>query len=123
MQYVILTRGLQTAEPFIGSLPPTKDRELKWWGQKIFRNTNEVLPGRFISMPPAEVDYAQWQVSETLKEDVAQVSRVFYGNEAATWELEKHRICWYVPRHILFCVSRESHQNECVYYSMCRGIC
>lgn len=31
--------------PFIGSLPPTKDRELKWWGEKIFKNTHEVLPG------------------------------------------------------------------------------
>ncbi|KAK2611926.1 hypothetical protein QQS21_002032 [Conoideocrella luteorostrata] len=80
--------------PFIGSLPPTKDRELKWWGQKIFKNTTEVLPGRFISMPPTDADYAQWRVSKTLKEDVAQVSSAFYGSEAATWKLEKHRICW-----------------------------
>ncbi|KHN98355.1 sarcosine oxidase [Metarhizium album ARSEF 1941] len=80
--------------PFMGSLPPTKDRELKWWGQKIFRNTKEVLPGRFISMPPAEADYAQWKISERLKEDIVNVSSVFYGNQAAKWKFEKHRICW-----------------------------
>ncbi|KAG5952882.1 hypothetical protein E4U53_007642 [Claviceps sorghi] len=80
--------------PFVGSLPPTKDRELKWWGEKIFRNTNEILPGRYISTPPAEADYAQWNISKKLKEDILQVSRVFYGREASTWKLEKHRICW-----------------------------
>ncbi|KAG6038969.1 hypothetical protein E4U41_003424 [Claviceps citrina] len=80
--------------PFVGSLPPTKDRELKWWGQKIFRNTNEVLPGRYISMPPAEDDYAQWKISRKLKEDILDVSSVFFGREASTWKMEKHRICW-----------------------------
>lgn len=80
--------------PFVGSLPPTKDGELKWWGQKIFRNTNEVVPGRYISTPPAEADYAQWEISEKLKEDILSVSSVFYGREASTWKLEKHRICW-----------------------------
>ncbi|KAG5979455.1 hypothetical protein E4U55_005147 [Claviceps digitariae] len=80
--------------PFVGSLPPTKDRELKWWGQKIFRNTNEVLPGRYISTPPAQADYAQWDISSKLKEDIFNVSSVFYGPEASTWKLEKHRICW-----------------------------
>ncbi|EFY94880.1 sarcosine oxidase [Metarhizium robertsii ARSEF 23] len=80
--------------PFMGSLPPTKDRELKWWGQKIFKNTKEVLPGRFISMPPAEADYAQWKISERLKEDILNVSSAFYGSQAAKWKFEKHRICW-----------------------------
>ncbi|TWU70893.1 hypothetical protein ED733_001588 [Metarhizium rileyi] len=80
--------------PFMGSLPPTKDRELKWWGQKIFKNTKEVVPGRFISMPPPETDYAQWKISERLKEDILNVSSVFYGNQAAKWKFEKHRICW-----------------------------
>ncbi|KID94547.1 sarcosine oxidase, partial [Metarhizium majus ARSEF 297] len=80
--------------PFMGSLPPTKDRELKWWGQKIFKNTKEVLPGRFISMPPAEADYAQWKISERLKEDILNVSSAFYGSQVAKWKFEKHRICW-----------------------------
>jgi hypothetical protein len=80
--------------PFIGSLPPTKDRELKWWGQTIFKNTHEVVPGRFISAPPAQPDYAQWQVSGRLKEDINHANNVFYGRKGATWKMEKHRICW-----------------------------
>ena len=82
------------AGPFIGSLPPTKDRELKWWGQTIFKNTCEVLPGRFISMPPPERDYAQWEVSGRLKEDIDFANNVFYGRRGAEWKMEKHRICW-----------------------------
>ncbi len=84
------------AGPFIGSLPPTKDRELKWWGQTIFKNTREVLPGRRVSMPPPARDYAQWEVSGRLKEDIRHANDVFYGKNGATWKLEKHRICWSV---------------------------
>ncbi|TPX10385.1 uncharacterized protein E0L32_008604 [Thyridium curvatum] len=80
--------------PFIGSLPPTPDRELKWWGQTIFRNTREVLPGRFLSAPPAEPDYGQWDVSRKLKEDIDHANKVFYGKNGANWTMEKHRICW-----------------------------
>lgn len=85
-----------TAEqgPFIGSLPPTKDKELKWWGQTIFTNKREVLPGRLLSAPPAEPDYAQWKVSGRLKEDINHANHVFYGKKGATWKMEKHRICW-----------------------------
>jgi hypothetical protein len=85
-----------TAEsgPFIGSLPPTKDKELKWWGQTIFKNTQEVLPGRYISAPPPEPDYAQWKVSGRLKEDINHANKVFYGKNGASWKMEKHRICW-----------------------------
>lgn len=80
--------------PFIGSLPPTKDNELKWWGQTIFKNTQEVLPGRLISMPPPEPDYAQWKVSERLRRDIHHASDVFYGKKAADWKIQKYRICW-----------------------------
>lgn len=80
--------------PFIGSLPPTKDKELKWWGQTIFSNTQEVLPGRFVSMPPAESDYAQWRPSERLKQDIDHANSVFYGDRGGSWKMEKHRICW-----------------------------
>ena len=80
--------------PFIGSLPPTEDRELKWWGQTIFKNTREVLPGRYISMPPSKPDYAQWEVSGRLKEDISFANNVFYGKKGANWKMEKHRICW-----------------------------
>jgi glycine/D-amino acid oxidase-like deaminating enzyme len=82
--------------PFIGSLPPTADRELKWWGQTIFKNDQEVSPGRVISMPPAEKDYAQWKVSGRLREDITHANRVFYGKNGASWKMEKHRICWSV---------------------------
>ncbi|KAI0144897.1 FAD dependent oxidoreductase [Pestalotiopsis sp. NC0098] len=80
--------------PFIGSLPPTPDKELKWWGQTIFRDTREVLPGKFLSAPPAESDYAQWKVSGKLKEDIDYANKVFYGKNGASWKMEKHRICW-----------------------------
>lgn len=82
------------AAPFIGSLPPTPDRELKWWGQTIFRNTKEIAPGRLISMPPPEEDYSQWNVSEKLKRDIRYASHVFYGEPSKSWKLEKYRICW-----------------------------
>ncbi|KAI1437099.1 FAD dependent oxidoreductase [Xylaria sp. CBS 124048] len=78
--------------PFIGSLPPTADREMKWWGQTIFRNTREVLPGHYVSSPPPEPDYAQWEVSPRLKQDIRHASKVFYGER--DWVMEKHRICW-----------------------------
>lgn len=80
--------------PFLGSLPPTPDREIKWWGWTIFKNTKELLPGRFVSMPPPEADYGQWKVSKKLKEDVRRASRAFYGKEVADWTYTKHRICW-----------------------------
>ena len=89
--------------PFIGSLPPTKDRELKWWGQTIFSNNQEVLPGRFISAPPAKSDYAQWDTSKRMKHDIDYANEVFYGKKGAHWKFDKYRVCWYVlpPTHLL----------------------
>lgn len=78
----------------MGSLPPTKDQELKWWGSKIFKNTQEVLPGRYLSTPPPQTDYDQWNVFGQLKEDIRRASSLFYGREAANWELVNHRVCW-----------------------------
>lgn len=80
--------------PFIGSLPPTKDKELKWWSQTIFTNTREVLPGRHLSMPPAKPDYGQWDVPEKLRAGIKHANKVFYGKKGANWKLEKYRICW-----------------------------
>ncbi|KAK1763777.1 L-pipecolate oxidase [Phialemonium atrogriseum] len=84
----------QHGKPFIGTLPPTKDRELKWWGSKIFSNTQEVLPGCSVSAPPAEKDYAQWKVPRLLKNDVAESRNEWYGRKSADWNMTKHRICW-----------------------------
>ncbi|KAJ8131994.1 hypothetical protein O1611_g1635 [Lasiodiplodia mahajangana] len=81
--------------PFIGSLPPTPvDREMKWWGPTIFKNTREVLPGHYVSSPPPKPDYGQWEVSKRLKDDIKHANHVFYGKKTADWKLEKHRICW-----------------------------
>ncbi|KAH7140175.1 FAD dependent oxidoreductase [Dactylonectria estremocensis] len=80
---------------FIGSLPPTPDtHEMKWWGQTIFKNTKEVLPGRYVSVPPSAPDYAQWKVSRQLKDDIKHAAEVFYGSETDSWTFDKHRICW-----------------------------
>ncbi|KAK6216842.1 c6 transcription factor [Colletotrichum tabaci] len=81
-------------KPFIGSIPPTKDRELKWWGAKIFSNTSEILPGRHVSAPPPAKDYSQWKVSRQLKEDIAEQRNLWYGSKSADWKMTKHRICW-----------------------------
>ncbi|GAP86771.1 putative FAD dependent oxidoreductase [Rosellinia necatrix] len=81
--------------PFIGSLPPTPDsREMKWWGQTIFKNTREILPGHWVSSPPPKPDYAQWEVSKRLKEDIQYANKAFYGKKTAHWKLDKFRICW-----------------------------
>lgn len=83
--------------PFIGSLPPTKNsRELKWWGQTIFSNNQEIFPGRFISAPPAGKDYRQWEVSERMKGDIGYAKKVFYGKKGDGWKFDKYRVCWYV---------------------------
>lgn len=67
---------------------------MKWWGQTIFRNTREVMPGHYISSPPSKPDYGQWEVTGRLKEDIAYANKVFYGRNTAHWTMEKHRICW-----------------------------
>lgn len=80
--------------PFLGTLPPTPDKELKWWGATIFSNTQEVLPGRFVSAPPTDQDYSQWKVSKKLQDDVRYSARMFYGSQTASWSFDKFRICW-----------------------------
>lgn len=54
----------------------------------------EVSPGRHISMPPPQSDYAQWQVPGRLQEDIEYAGNVFYGRKATNWKYKKHRICW-----------------------------
>ncbi|KAE8155172.1 FAD dependent oxidoreductase [Aspergillus avenaceus] len=81
-------------KPFIGTLPPTADGELKWWGSKIFTNTREVVPGRHISSPPPTFDYNQWKVPGPLRQDIVESRNLWYGPESAEWDMTKHRICW-----------------------------
>ncbi|RYP44780.1 hypothetical protein DL768_008791 [Monosporascus sp. mg162] len=77
-----------------GSLPPNKDRQLKWWGQHIFKNTQKMPSGTELSAPPPERDYAQWEVPESLKGDVNFANRVTFGKQGESWKIEQHRICW-----------------------------
>ncbi|KAF6831977.1 sarcosine oxidase [Colletotrichum musicola] len=98
-KYADMPVGFQgyTAEhgkPFIGSIPPTPDRELKWWGAKIFSNTREVLPGRSVSAPPPAKDYDQWKVSKLQKQDIVDQRNLWYGKKSEHWNMTKHRICW-----------------------------
>ena len=80
-------------------MPPNRDGQMKWWGQKIFRNTQEVTKGHSLSAPPAQADYAQWDVPPSLQDDVGFANKVTFGERGQKWQLEQHRICWYVsPR-------------------------
>ncbi|OAQ75647.1 fungal specific transcription factor [Purpureocillium lilacinum] len=60
---------------FIGSLPPTKDREMKWWGQTIFKNTREAKED-----PLSRREAGLFKLSSV--ETVLLVSRC---HEAAAW--------------------------------------
>lgn len=80
--------------PSAGSLPPTRERELKWWSPIHFKNTQEITPGHPISTPPSQLDYAQWEVSTRLKADIDRARTLFYGEKSASWKMEKYRICW-----------------------------
>ena len=45
-------------------------------------------------MPPAEKDYAQWNVPEFLKDDVRLGNEAIFGEKADALEMEQFRICW-----------------------------
>ncbi|RYO85563.1 hypothetical protein DL766_007542 [Monosporascus sp. MC13-8B] len=77
-----------------GSLPPDKDRQLKWWGQHIFKNTQKMPSGTELSAPPPARDYAQWDVPGSLKEDVSFANKATFGRQGESWKIEQHRICW-----------------------------
>ncbi|KAF7540071.1 hypothetical protein G7054_g1703 [Neopestalotiopsis clavispora] len=53
-----------------GMLPPNRDSQIKWWGQYIFKNTQEVVKDQLISAPPDKPDYAEWDVPDSLKDDI-----------------------------------------------------
>ncbi|KAI1486836.1 FAD dependent oxidoreductase [Biscogniauxia mediterranea] len=77
-----------------GSLPPNEQRQLKWWGQRIFKNTQTTPGGARVSAPPPRPDYAQWEVPEALKADVQYANKATFGELGEAWELEQYRICW-----------------------------
>lgn len=53
-----------------------------------------MLPGKYVSAPPEEADYAQWNVSARLQEDIRNAKKAFYGKKADNWKMLKHRVCW-----------------------------
>lgn len=77
-----------------GTLPPNRDAEMKWWGQRIFKNTQEFAKDRFISAPPDKPDYDEWNVPGALKDDVNFANTATFGGKGKAWELEQYRICW-----------------------------
>ncbi|KAI1343502.1 sarcosine oxidase [Xylariaceae sp. FL0016] len=77
-----------------GTLPLNSDKQLKWWGQHIFKNTQKMSSGNRISAPPPHADYAEWEVPGTLKEDVEFAKDVTFGKFGKDWNIHTHRICW-----------------------------
>ncbi|KAJ0307470.1 uncharacterized protein N0V96_003298 [Colletotrichum fioriniae] len=77
-----------------GSVPHSKDKTLKFWGQIIFRNTQTHANGSQISAPPPAVDYAQLEVPEALKEDVDYAGKSLFGKGSDNFKNENYRICW-----------------------------
>jgi hypothetical protein len=45
-------------------------------------------------MPPRAADYSQWDVPESLKEDVRFANKAIFGSKGQDLELEQFRICW-----------------------------
>ena len=67
----------------------------KLWGQIIFRNTTEeALTKQALSMPPLQPDYAQWDVSDVLKDDVRWGLKSLFGEKHSSLPIENFRICW-----------------------------
>lgn len=77
-----------------GSLPPNEEKQLKWWGQSIFRNTGTTPSGGELSSPPSAPDYAQWDIPQFLKDDIDVANKATFGTQGESWKLEKYRICW-----------------------------
>jgi hypothetical protein len=50
--------------------------------------------GQLISMPPDEADYAQWQLSQRMKDELGLVCEGIFGKKGGKFGLENYRICW-----------------------------
>jgi sarcosine oxidase/L-pipecolate oxidase len=80
---------------FIGaSFPANAENKLKFARDVSFTNTIEHTSGLRISMPPDEPLYAQLDVPQRLKDELATVSQGIFGKEVDNSKLENHRICW-----------------------------
>jgi hypothetical protein len=84
----------------VGCLPLPNMGAFKCWGQTIFRNTvQHPSTSEPLSTPPMCPDYAQWDVSPTLKDDVRWALRSTFGEDKSQRNMENHRICWFVTWH------------------------
>ncbi|KAK1961149.1 FAD dependent oxidoreductase [Colletotrichum sublineola] len=90
--------GISTVPPSRGasngSVPHSKDKTLKFWGQIIFRNTQSHPSGGRFSAPPPAPDYAQFDVPKTLRDDVDYAGKSLFGKGSADFKNENYRICW-----------------------------
>jgi hypothetical protein len=50
--------------------------------------------GQLISMPPDEPDYAQWKLSQQMKDELGLVCEGIFGKKGGEFRLENYRICW-----------------------------
>lgn len=90
----------------LGCLPLPNINAFKYWGQIIFQNTvKHSATSISLSMPPAQSDYAQWDVPLALKDDVRRGPKSIFGRKHLTQDLEKFRICWSVPFGLAFLTS------------------
>ncbi|KAL1860648.1 hypothetical protein VTK73DRAFT_7222 [Phialemonium thermophilum] len=82
----------------VGCLPLPALHAFKCWGQVHFRNTiTHPVTGQSLSAPPLKRDYAQWEVSPALRDDVQWALRSVFGDRKsnlAHLKMENHRICW-----------------------------
>ena len=82
----------------MGCLPLPGLGALKCWGQIHLKNTvTHPITKQRLSMPPTQLDYAQWEVSPALQDDVRWALRSLFGDEKASLrKLENYRVCWYI---------------------------
>ncbi|KAK0658007.1 FAD dependent oxidoreductase [Cercophora newfieldiana] len=75
----------------VGCLPLSNINAFKCWGQVIFRNSTGD-----ISTPLQSPSYkeAQWNVPESLQDDVRWALRSLFGADGEKLPMENFRICW-----------------------------
>jgi hypothetical protein len=75
-------------------IPPTTENELKVARDVSFQNTTMHSSGQLISMPPDEPDYAQWELSQRMKDELGLVCEGIFGEKGREFYLQNYRICW-----------------------------
>ncbi|OIW33080.1 FAD dependent oxidoreductase [Coniochaeta ligniaria NRRL 30616] len=80
----------------VGCLPLPGLGAVKCWGQVHFRNTvTHPVTKQLLSTSPMQRDYAQWEVSPALQDDVHWALRSLFGEKKADGlKMENYRICW-----------------------------